>query len=229
VTPGTGSQSEPDRTAYLSAWLVHRFVVGALGLAMPVILILGERALFSRDVITFPRASLSAYAYSGLAPVFVGTLAVVGVFLITFKILHAEVDNLISAAAGLGALGVALFPTGPERGEVAAPIARLLGVHTCQVVHSVSAVVFIGALAIMSARFAQHARRSAWIHWACSFLMVASAVAALVHGARGVHYVGSWSGLLVVELTCTLAFGTSWLVRGLELRAELLPRSGGRR
>jgi hypothetical protein len=213
-----------DRTPYVTAWLIHRLTIGILGIAMPVLLIIGERVLFSRDRLDFPRASLSAYFYSGLSVIFTGTLVATAVFLITFKITHALVDNLLTLVAGVGALGVALFPTGPERGETAAPIARLIGVHTCQVIHSVSAVVFIGALALMSRHFAQVAARWPMVHNVCAFLMVAVAVAALVAGARGVRTVGPFSGLLLVELICTYAFGVSWLVRGIELRRELIGR-----
>jgi hypothetical protein len=169
-----------DRTPYVTAWLVHRLAIGIMGVAMPVILILGEHILFSRDVIDFPRASLSAYFYSGLSVIFTGTLVATGVFLITFKITHAIVDNILTAIAG------------------------------------------VGALAVMSRHFARVAARWGWVHNVCAFLMVATAVAALVAGARGVQRVGPFSGLLLVELICTFAFGVSWLTRGIELRRELI-------
>lgn len=225
ATPSLAATTQLDRTPYVTAWLIHRLTIGIMGVAMPVVLILGEHFLFGRDVIDFPRASLSAYYYSGLSVIFTGTLVATAVFLITFKILHAIVDNILTAVAGAGALGVALFPTGPERGGVAAPIARLIGVHTCQVIHSVSALVFIAGLALMSLHFARVAARWHLVHLVCAGLMIASAVAALIAGARGVTHVGSFSGLLLVELICTWAFGVSWLVRGIELRRELI---GGR-
>jgi hypothetical protein len=211
-----------DRTPYVTAWLIHRLVIGIMGIGMPIVLILGEHALFSGDVLDFPRASLSAYYYSGLSVIFTGTLFATGTFLITFKITHPTVENLASLAAGLAAFGVALFPTGPERGETASIVGRLIGVHTCQVIHSMCAVVFVGGLAVVSRQFARHAGRWAWVHNAAAFLMVASAVAALIAGARGVQRVGPFSGLLLVELICTTAFGVSWLVRGIELRRELI-------
>jgi hypothetical protein len=222
ATTTPASTTTLDRTPYVTAWLIHRLVIGILGVAMPILLILGEHVLFSRDVIDFPRVSLSAYYYSGLAVIFIGTLIATGIFLITFKITRPTVENVASAAAGVGAIGVALFPTGPERGEVAAPIARLIGVHTCQVIHSVSAVIFIGGLAVVSRQFARNAGRWAPVHTIAAFLMVASAVAALIAGARGVQHVGPLSGLLLVELICTYSFGVSWLVRGIELRRELI-------
>lgn len=212
-----------DRSPYVTAWLGHRLAIGLMGIAMPLILIVGEHVLFSRDVVDFPRASLSAYYYSGLRDVFVGTLVATGVFLITFHLTRADTDNVITVVSGVAALAVAFDPTGPERGEVAPPWARLVGVHTTQVIHSVSACVFIAGLALMSARFALHTGRRAlsWLHIACSVLMVAAAAAALIAGAAGVQHVGRFSGLLLVELVCTYAFGVSWLLRGLELRREL--------
>jgi hypothetical protein len=208
---------------YLSSWLLHRLAIGVMGVAMPVILIVGEHVLFSRDVVDFPRASLSAYYYSGLRDVFVATLVATGVFLITFKISHGDrFDNIISTVAGLAALGVAYDPTGPDAGEVAPPWSRLIGVHTCQAIHYMSAALSIGALAVMSARFAQHARpRLAVLHVACSVVMLVTALVAVVASGAGVQRVGSFSGLLIVELVCTYAFGVSWLVRGLEIRHDM--------
>jgi hypothetical protein len=46
-------------------------------------------------------------------------------------------------------------------------------------------------------------------------------VAALILGSVGVQRVGPFSGLLIVELVCTYAFGISWLVKGWELRRVL--------
>jgi hypothetical protein len=218
----TAPTTQLDRTPYVTAWLLHRLTIGIMGIAMPIILIVGERVLFSRDVVDFPRASLSAYYYSGLREIFVGTLFATGIFLITFKLTHANTDNLITAIAGIGALGVAINPTGPDPGESPVPWSRLLGVHTCQIIHSISAIVFIGALAVMSHRFARHAGRWGWIHEVCAAVMVTAAVVALIAGARGIQHVGAWSGLLLVELICTFAFGISWLVRGIELRRELV-------
>lgn len=211
-----------DRTPYVTAWLIHRLVIGVLGVLMPILLIVGEHVLFSRDVIDFPRASLSAYYYSGLSVIFTGTLIATGVFLITFKITRPTVENIASLTAGAAAIAVALFPTSPERGEPPAPISRLLGIHTTQVVHTVSAVVFIGALAVVSRQFARNAGRWAWVHNAAAALMVTSAPIALIAGARGVRTVGPLSGLLLVELICTYSFAVSWLVRGIELRRELI-------
>jgi hypothetical protein len=59
------------------------------------------------------------------------------------------------------------------------------------------------------------------LHVACALVMAVTAVAALILGAAGVQRVGPFSGLLVVELVCTYAFGVSWLVKGLELRRAL--------
>jgi hypothetical protein len=215
-----------EGSLYLASWLLHRLVVGILGVAMPVVLILGEYLIFPRGPVTFPRSSLSSYYYSGLRDWFVATLAATGLFLITYMALHRNLDNLISAVAGAGALGVALFPTGPDYGESSPPWARVIGVHTCQLIHYTSAVVFIGALAAMSVRFAQRERgrsreRAAALHVTCALVMAVSAVAALILGSVGVQRVGPFSGLLIVELVCTYAFGISWLVKGWELRRVL--------
>src|SRR5437763_148577 len=83
--------------------------------------------------------------------------------------------------AGVAAVGVAVFPTGPDPGEVATPWQHLLGVHRCQLVHYGCALVFIAGLAVMSVRFAdREAERlnsgRAWLHVGCAVVMACTAV-----------------------------------------------------
>ena len=221
--------SSPGGALYLRSWLANRLVVGLLGVLMPLVLILGEKLFFSG--IAFPRASLSAYYFSGLGGVFVGTLCVTGVFLITYMCFHRNPDNRISTAAGVFALLVALVPTWPDPGEAPTALQLKLGKGLDQGVHSFSAFAFIALLAWISWRFAdREGERSnhglARLHRICTGVMVGSAVAAGVLGfGFGVTQVGPFSGLLIVELACTYAFGVSWLVKGGEISRTLVRRS----
>jgi hypothetical protein len=213
---------------YLRSWLANRFVVGILGVLMPVVLIVGEKLFF--EGLAFPRASFSAYYFSGLGGIFVGTLCVTGVFLITYMCFHRNLDNRITTAAGVLAILVALVPTWPDPGEFPTPLQLRLGRTLDTTIHSGAAFAFIALLAWMSWRFADRegARSNRWlarVHRACTAVMVVSATAAAILGF-GFHVtrVGPFSGLLLVELACTYAFGVSWLVKGLEISRSLVRR-----
>jgi hypothetical protein len=206
---------------YAWSWTWLRLLIGIMGLAMPIILIVGERVLFPSDAVDFPRSSLSAYYYSGLRDVFVATLVATGVFLLTYMALHRGVDNVVTSLAGAAAVLVAYDPTGPEPGETATAWARLIGVHTCQTIHYGAALVFLAGCAVMSLRFAEASPRPA-LHVGCAAGMTATGIVALTANAVGVQRVGAWSGLLIVELVVTYLFGLSWLAKGLELRSVLV-------
>lgn len=213
---------------YLKSWLLNRLVIGVLGLAMPIMVILGDRLFF--DAVKLPRASLSAYYFSPLGGVFVGTLCATGVLLITYMCFHRNGDNVASSAAGVAAILVALVPTWPDPGDVPTALQVKLGPDLDQNVHTWSAVVFIAMLAWLSWRFGEREGERGNVklsrtHRALSVVMAVTALLALVlNYVFHVTRVGGWSGLLIVELVCTLAFGVSWLLKGMELSASLVGR-----
>jgi hypothetical protein len=225
----TPTRQELMRTSsgqlYLKSWLANRLAVGLLGAVMPIIVIVGDASLFAAP--HFPRSSLSAYFFSGLSVVFTGTLCVTGVFLITYMAPHRNWDNLISTAAGCFAICVAVFPTWPDGANLPTPIQSKLGHGTIEVLHTGAATLFIALLAVMSWRFASREGlrgnyKLATVHRACSAIMALSAAAAFGGKLLGIQHIGEWSALLLVELTCTYAFGVSWLLKGLEISKALV-------
>jgi hypothetical protein len=213
--------TDPAAEPYVRCYLTLRLFVGILGIAVPVVLVLFEPMLFYGQ--PFPRGSLSAYYYSGMREVFVGALCAIGVFLISYKVADRTRENRLSIYAGLAVIGVALFPTGrPGKGVHATPLQDLLGETWVERVHFASAFVFIASLAVISSYFGrsapgdnrpgrEFARR---YHWTCAGIIVAALVLAGVSGVFG------WpdKGLLIAEVAAILAFGASWLAKGLEIR-----------
>lgn len=222
VTEPRPGPSEPAKLLYVRSYLIMRLCVGALGIALPFIVIFGDLPLSSDRPI--PRDSLSAYYFSGVRDYFVGVLVIVAIFLITYKIVEKNLDNLLTLVAGFAALTVALFPTGTAD-ERLTPLQKALGEKLVQTVHFAGATVFIGSLGVICYFFGvregerghrPNARHSPefWrrFHWTCA-AMIGTAIAFLP--------IGRWvldlrTTLLVSEVVAVCAFGVSWLMKGFE-------------
>jgi hypothetical protein len=213
---------------YVRSYLFMRFCVGLLGIALPFALVLVDRCVF--DGHPAPRDSLSAYYYSGVREVFVGTLAAIGVFLVTYKVTERNLDNTLSVVAGLAALLVAGFPTGrPTKDLPLTPLQDKLGECVVQAIHFGAAGTFIVSLGAISLWFGiregrrerQGARGSPefWriFHFACAGMIAAALVWIVV-----TQYAG-WPriSLLIGEGVSACAFGASWLAKGAELNVLL--------
>lgn len=216
--------ADPSTARYVRSYLIMRALVGALGIALPFLLVLVDGLWFDGD--PFPRSSLSAYYYSGARELFVGALSAIGVFLITYKVAEVNLDNTLSLLAGVAALVVALFPTGRSNEKVPlTPLQDRWAESFVGGIHFIAAGVFILSLAAISFYFGKRegarpptpGRRSPtfWqnYHWICAGTIVAafawSAVTAFSDW-------GPSRSLLYGEAVAVWAFGASWLLKGLE-------------
>lgn len=215
--------ADPDASRYVRSYLILRVLVGALGVALPLMLVFGDGVGFDAD--PFPRGSLSAYYYSGVRELFVGTLSAIAVFLITYKVSEIGLDNTLSILAGIAVLGVTLFPTGlPTHVTDPTPLQDRLGESVVQKTHYFAAATFIVSLAVISYYIGkregvrpQKGRRSPtfwrYYHWSC-----AGAIAAALLWIGVTEFIGSpRTSLLIGEATAVWAFAASWLMKGLEL------------
>jgi len=104
-----------------------RRAIGYLGISLPILLVgLSLISYFQTPI----QRSISHYYYTHLREFFTGTLCAVGLFLIRYKG-HGNVsiwknDNLLTNIAGIMALGVAFFPTNPEKQEINPKIYTLI-------------------------------------------------------------------------------------------------------
>ena len=206
---------------YVGSYLVLRLLVGLIGLLLPLALYLGDAVIRQT---WRPRNSLSAYYHSDLRDVFVGSLCAVAVFLVTYMVFHRNLDNLFSTIAGITALGVALFPT--AGGRPLTGLQRRLGEEPVSDVHFGSAAIFILSLAAISVLFGwregvrrdrpdpRRRRGWRWVHWTAAAVIVA-AVAGIV--LTGLARVGQDYAVFAGETVAVVAFGVSWLAKGLEL------------
>jgi hypothetical protein len=151
------SQRSPERNQLIVSYMLLRQAVGWIGTLLPIVLIVGN-AISS----TTPRpGSMSGYYYTDMRNIFIGALCALGVFLGAYDG-YDDVDRWITNIAGLGAIGVALFPTKATvctGGAGACPASSVTHLSASQQavgdLHVVFAAVTFIALGFMALRFAK--------------------------------------------------------------------------
>ena len=99
----------------LISYRTLRKIVGVLGLSLPFTLLGGvyvTNVLLNGGLVSDLRVenSVSSYYHTEMRDVFVGTLCVIGFFLLSYRG-HERKDNVAGNIAGVSALGVAFVPT----------------------------------------------------------------------------------------------------------------------
>ncbi|HKN98687.1 MAG TPA: DUF998 domain-containing protein [Pseudonocardiaceae bacterium] len=199
------------------SYLFLRRAIGLIGVALPVVLIVGKVLLDGGG----PLDSISDYYYSGMRNVFVGSMVATGVFLLSYRG-YGLVDDVTSDAAGVGAIGVGLFPTTPFFG-VPTRTDRLVGWA-----HLASAALFFAGLIVfclflftrsIGPRTRRKVNRNA-VYVASGLTMIvvlvlAGLVQAVFHAGVGPPHWVLW-----LESTAVEAFGVAWLVKGTTILAD---------
>ncbi|WP_432838953.1 hypothetical protein [Dactylosporangium sp. CA-092794] len=230
--PSPQQLSNPDAgVLYLRSYLLMRAVIGFVGLALPVLLVLGDVALEGGKLL----GSLSEYFYTGMRDVFVGALCVTGLFLLTYKVFERHLDNLLSTVAGVAALGVALFHTDRPKGSTIplTPLQERLGEAPVAAVHYTCAAVFIVSLGVISLYFGlsegkrtELTGRLSPTFWRRFHFTCAAGIGVAVVFIAITELSGRFDdySLIIGETLAILSFGASWLMKGLELRVLLGPK-----
>lgn len=195
------------------SYLGLRKAIGTIGTALPFVLAFGKILLESPGI----QSSMSAYYYTVMRDVFVGSLCAIAVFLMSYRGYERQ-DYVAGKLACLFALGVAFFPTAPD----VDPTARE---KIVSMAHSLLAMAFFLTLAYFSlAQFRktdprkpptpQKLRRNmvytvcGWTILACILLI---AVMALLPGDAPVKRLDP---VFWLESLAVVAFGVSWLTKG---------------
>lgn len=230
----SGQQQKADNDLVLSFLSVRR-AIGAMGFFLPLAL-LAYGLLWSGDILP----SISAYYYSPMREVLVGSLCAQAVFLWSYEGYRPPVPELITdkrvaRIAALGALGVALSPTLPRATAIIATdhaaacktipitlIQCLLGEGRASWIHNIAAFLFFGALAVFclilfvkgTTETAEKRARHR-IYRTCGWTIVASLI---VMGALIVtgwdDRLQDWQPIFWLEVLASFAFATSWAVKG---------------
>jgi hypothetical protein len=219
---------DDPRALYVRSYLHIRRGVGVIGIALPTLLFLIDWLFLLRaDAVV--RGSLSAYYHSPARDLFVGSLCIVGVLLITYMAAQpTKADYWLSTLAGVAVLGVAFLPTArPHLGEGApTKLQETFGETAVAAVHFTSAAIFILSLAALCFVFAhrekQYTQRQGRVlfHRGCGVLILA-AVAWVVVGGMVEATILGFTALYVGEVVSVYAFGASWLIKAHDLSREL--------
>lgn len=222
--PGASSQGGPvDTTDPPDDLSNHRDrqVIGYLGLALPVLLVLAEWVRPNAVGDRWSGTSISAYYWTGAVSLFVGILAALSVYLLTYQGYANESqkwDRLTAIIAGVSAAVVALFPTSPPLGISALPwwspwIGKL---------HAIAAIALFSMFAVFSLWLfrkttpgepptADKKQRNA-IYLLCGIVIVASMAWAVVAGL-------SDQSIFWPESFALVSFAFSWLTKGRAVRS----------
>lgn len=199
-----------------------RNLIGYAGILLPVICIAGAWLVEGKPV----QESVSIYYYTNMRDFFIGIMAVVSCFLMTYRG-YCPVDNLVTTASGLMGLVLAICPCmqGKETtGELVGML--MLKQGTSEIVHSISVGLFFILLAINSIflftrsslkwkdfSFRKKARNIIYI--SCGIVILVALVAIqILTKILGAEYVAGHGILLFLEIIMLWAFGFSWLVKG---------------
>jgi hypothetical protein len=194
---------------YVLSYLGLRRAVGLIGMLLPLVLWLGTVLLGGPMLL----GSISAYYYTDMGNVFVGSMCAFGVFLWSYR--YGRIDNVAGNIAGTLAIGVALFPTTP-----AGSSASLVSVAT---LHLLCATLFFLTLAFFSlflfrkseGPMTSRKRIRNKVYTTCGWLIILALVCAVVGPLIvGEENYNEWSLLFVFETLASEAFGFAWLVKG---------------
>lgn len=225
-----------DLSDFVLSFYRVRQALGALGLAMPIGLVAGSFLLGD----PLPPA-LSDYYYTPMRDIFVGILVALGVFLGTYSGHREPVgpisDRWVSRTAGLGAIGVAVFPNDtldPCDGT------SIFQVNPVGMLHVVSAGLFLTMTVIFCLVLFQRTgpsgarpqkRRRNLIYTACGLTIIAAlallAIYFVLLNADQRCALAPYRPVLWLEVVTVLAFGLAWLVKGRGIKALNDARDAG--
>ncbi len=194
------------------SYLGLRKAIGIIGLALPFVLALGK-VIFDGSGI---EGSMSAYYYTVMRDVFVGSLCAIGVFLLAYRG-YGIVDSVAGKIAAVAAVGTSWFPTSP--GYSATPHQVMIGNW-----HAFFAATLFLTMAFFSLFLfrktnkknptAMKRIRNA-IYLICGMGIIACVgLAFILNTLPSDSPVFTYSPLFWLEAAAIIFFGISWFVKG---------------
>jgi hypothetical protein len=216
-------QQQPSNVVYARtiSYLTLRKLIGWIGALLVPALATGN-LLFSDKL---PN-SVSGYYYTSMRNVLVGSLFVLGVFLFMY-FGYDRWDNSLTNAAGIFAIGAALFPAAPVNPS---PSARAVGnVHvTCfALLFTVMAIIALWLFTKTGPGFGRtlQKKRRDLVYRICGIVIVACLVLIPIESLIIGSAISSFHPLFWLEAASIFAFGLAWLVKGQVILKDRQPPS----
>ncbi len=206
------TQASDSHKSLVISYMNLRKAVGFIGMALPLILILGKIGMEGGGLLN----SISGYYHSGMRDVFVGSLCAIAIFLFSYHGYDWR-DDLAGTLASFAALGVALFPTTP--GLTATPRETTIGW-----IHLIFAAIFFAIMAYFSLVLFTKSSKAVQtpeklkrnrIYIICGGTIVACIVLMFfLTFVPTESPIRAIKPVLLLETIAVEAFGFSWLVKG---------------
>ena len=209
----------PLNAELVVSYLTLRKALGYLGLLMPIIVRLG--AYYFEQIPS--NESISAYYYTEMRDVFVGTLAAIGVFLFCYRGPDTQ-DNVLTNIAGLSAVAIGLFPTEPVYHPLILEKFPQILTDACYRNHGPLGfhIYFVAAFFLIISyltifrfpklsqpQMTEQKRSRNKVYVVCGIVMVTMLIAIVVLKATARDRSIFWP-----ETIAILAFGIAWLTKG---------------
>jgi hypothetical protein len=208
------SHNRPNARSYKNL----KIFIGILGMALPVILVLGGLLYPGHTV----QHSVSHYYHTDIRDVLVGTLASASILFMTY-LGYGIIDDVLTWAVGIAGVCVILFPcpTSPEVPNAVVGVFRLTQ-EVSGPIHFSFAGAFFLLLAVNSIflftlsdqkKMADAKRARNIVYVVCGALILACLAVLLILSLAAQHFFENSSIALVFEAIMLLAFGFAWLVK----------------
>ena len=195
------------------SYLELRKSLGIIGIALPFVLAGGKIFLDDPGILD----SISAYYYSVMGNVFVGSLCAIAVFLFSYRG-YSHTDTVVAKIAALSALGTAFFPTAPSQYPTAPQI--LIGYFhffcaiTLFMLLAYFALILFRKTSATKPPTPQKLQRNI-VYSVCGYIMLlcVAGIIAIEFLPRD-NTIWDYAPIFWLESTAIISFGISWLVKG---------------
>ncbi len=214
------TEQEKDNELVIS-YLTLRKAVGFLGIALPIVLILGAILVGNCSGL---QASISDYHNTAMRDIFVGILCAISLFLFAYSG-YDKLDSIMAKSAGVLGFMVAIFPDDPDLTNACTIQCSQKIPGWMSTLHFISAAIFLLILAYFSIflftktggkPITPEKKKRNLIYRVCGFTIIACLVFLAIYFAVPALKTkfSAYSPVLIFEALALWAFGFSWVVKG---------------
>lgn len=196
----------------VASYLLQRRGIGIVGVFLPFVIAIGHDILSGHTVVL---GSVSAYYYTDMRNIFVGSMAAIGIFLICYR--YDMLSDILSNIAGVAAIGVALFPTDPEHATHKQVVIGYIHAG-CAAALFLLLAIFCFVLFPRKDPVSPGERKTSRnrVYRVCGVLIVLALLVLVVSATPLVKesFIDESHLRFWCEAVAIFAFGTSWLIKG---------------